>query len=242
MLSELAARFEAEKQHSYHVDEEKIEMESGEDRSLVKYVTPPSYVPIYPTAPAVQPAGELSLNILNNAMTNSTGATNALKEEKTAYGAYAEALRDNPAVQNIKMRVYSNTIPRLENELRGKKRKRMLVHTAMLASAGVAAVTSVSSLIKDINVVLPASGKNETTAVTIPSWFASFSTVFNLVNLLATGAMMGCARAERGLDSQIAMLRKEITKKKSYNDAVRMSVRDDSDVAELIKRCEGAAR
>ncbi|AFH41508.1 NS3 [Tilligerry virus] len=242
MLSELAARFEAEKKSCQIQEEEIIDMSSMEESALVRYSSPPNYVPIYPSAPSVQPASELSLSILNNAMTNNTGATNAQKEEKCAYGAMAEAFRDSTTVQHIKLRVNTNILPRLQHELTGKKRKRFLVHSAMLGSAAVAALTSVSSLVKDINIVIPSKTNGTNTPLEIPSWFASFSTVFNLINLVATGAMMACARIERSLDCSIAMLRKEIMKKQSYNDAVRMSVQDGTDVAKLLEQAEGVPR
>nr|AGZ92004.1 non structural protein NS3 [Changuinola virus] len=225
MLSELAARFEASKQKEI----EEIEMLN--ENAVVPY-NPPSYVP---SAPTYSPPNHLSLNILNNAMNNGTAKTNALKEEKTAFGAYAEAFRDDPAIQQIKSHVNQQIIPKLKRELAGLKRKRWLVHLVMLIAAAIAMFTSLGSLIKDLQIKIP--GTNTTTSgeeIKLPMWYTSLGAVFGIVNLGATGVMITCARVEKNFDDSIAFLKKELMKKRSYNDAIRMSIKDFGSLTNLF--------
>nr|AVV63151.1 NS3 [Changuinola virus] len=226
MLSELAARFEAGKQKEI----EEIEMLN--ETAVVPY-NPPSYAP---SAPQYAGTSHLSLDILNNAMNNGTAKTNALKEEKVAFGAYAEAFRDEPAVQQIKSHVNEQVIPKLKRELAGTKRKRWIVHLIMLGAAAVAMFTSVGSLIKDLQIKIP--GTNGTTTsgdeIHLPAWYTSLGAFFGILNLGATGVMITCARIEKGLDGTIAFLKKELMKKRSYNDAIRMSVKDFGSLTNLF--------
>nr|AGZ92005.1 non structural protein NS3 [Changuinola virus] len=226
MLSELAARFEAGKQKEIE------ELEMLNENAVVPY-NPPSYAP---SAPMFSPANHLSLNILNNAMNNGTAKTNALKEEKVAFGAYAEAYRDDPAVQQIKSRVNEQVIPKLKRELAGLKRKRWLVHLVMLIAAAVAMFTSVGSLIKDLQFKIPGNNNTMTTAqeIRLPTWYTSLSAVFSIINLGATGLMITCARIEKNLDDSIGFLKKELMKKRSYNDAIRLSVKDFGSLTNLF--------
>nr|AQX34690.1 NS3 [Changuinola virus] len=228
MLSELAARFEAGKQKEIEIEEVKMLNENA----IVPY-NPPSYAP---SAPQYNAPSHLSLNILNNAMSNGTAKTNALKEEKVAFGAYAEAFRDEPAVQQIKSHVNEQVIPKLKRELAGIKRKRWFVHIVMLCAAAVAMFTSIGSLIKDLQIKIP--GTNGTTTndnqITLPVWYTSLGAVFGIVNLGATGVMITCARIEKNLDDTIAFLKKELMKKRSYNDAIRMSVKDFGSLTNLF--------
>nr|AGZ91994.1 non structural protein NS3 [Changuinola virus] len=226
MLSELAARFEASKQKEIE------ELEMLNENAVVPY-NPPSYAP---SAPTYSQPSHLSLNILNNAMNNGTAKTNALKEEKVAFGAFAEAFRDEPAVQQIKSHVNEQVMPKLKRELAGLKRKRWLVHLAMLIAAAIAMFTSIGSLIKDLRLTIP--GTNETVGtnkeIPLPAWYTSLSAVFGIVNLGATGIMITCARLEKALDSSISFLKKELMKKRSYNDAIRMSVKDFGSLTNLF--------
>nr|AIT55712.1 NS3 [Wallal virus] len=244
MLSELAARFESEKVRYSATEQQLITKEEEEpiyekmDKAVVPYSRPPSYVP---TAPSGVSGKDVSLDILNNAMSNTTGATNAMKMEKTAYSSYAEAMRDSVPVQNVKTSVNALIIPRLRNELSGLKRKRTLVHIALIVTAAVTMITSFSSLVKDFQVSIPSGTEsgNSTVTVQVPKWFASFSAVFNTVNLVATGLMISFARMEKMLDGQIGMIKKEIMKKESYNEAVRKSV-TAIDMTSLFQEAEGA--
>nr|UWW10738.1 NS3 protein [Tibet orbivirus]WFJ08459.1 NS3 [Tibet orbivirus] len=214
MLAGLVKRFEEEK---ISIPEEM----KGDEMSLVNYVPsdsrPPSYVPTAPMA--VDGMAGVSLGILNQAMTNTTGATTASKMEKTAYGSYAEAFRDDIRLRQIKKHVNEQIIPRLRCELNQAKRKRMIVGTIMCVAAVVALITSVGTLAGDLNVSMKTPELN----ITLPVWFKSFSAIFGFANLGSTMIMMLCAKTERMLTAQIDMIKKELMKKQAYNDAVRMS-------------------
>ncbi|AGY34651.1 non-structural protein NS3 [Changuinola virus] len=227
MLSELAARFEAGKQRELE------EVNMLNETAVVPYTRPPSYAP---TAPTTFAPAHLSLNILNNAMSNGTAKTNALKEEKVAFGSYAEAFRDEPAVQQIKSHVNEQIIPKLKRELAGYKKKRWLVHLTMLIAAGVALFTSLGTLVKDVQIRIP--GNNSTAGaneyIHLPTWYTSLGAIFGIVNLGATGLMISCARIEKSYDESIAFLKKELMKKRSYNDAIRMSIKDMGSLTNLF--------
>ncbi|APT68082.1 NS3 [Tibet orbivirus] len=215
MLSGLVRRFE----------EERIDMPQevkSDELSLVNYYPsesrPPSYAPMAPTM--TDGMASVSLGILNQAMTNTTGATTASKLEKAAYGSYAEAFRDDLRLRQVKKHVNDQIIPKLSIELSHLRRKKIIVGTIMLVAAIIALVTSAGTLTNDLSISMKTGDVN----ITIPAWFKGFSAVFGFANLGSTMIMMLCARTERMLTGQIDMIQKELMKKKSYNEAVRMSM------------------
>ncbi|AFH41528.1 NS3 [Pata virus] len=227
MLSRLIAKYEEEKTEIYEMNKTQ-----NETLELVRYdesaARPPSYAPTAPVQIPGMPS--VSLDILDKAMSNTTGTTNAQKEEKAAYASYAEAFRDNLRVRQVKRRVNEQILPRLKTELRGLKTRKTIIHITLLVAATAALLTSVSTLTGDLSITIPAIGQANSTKIEMPAWFKGFSTVFGIINLASTTVMLISARQERALDAHIAMLRKEIMKKTSYNEAVHMSMTELSEV------------
>ncbi|ASW41956.1 NS3 [Bluetongue virus] len=219
MLSGLIQRFEEEKmKHSGEKVEELSLVRAGDRTSL-----PPGYAPSAPAPPAMP---TVALEILDKAMSNTTGATQTQKAEKAAFASYAEAFRDDVRLRQIKRHVNEQILPKLRSDLSGMKKKRAIIHATMLVAAAIALLTSVCTLSSDMSLAFKVSETN----VTIPAWFKSLNPMLGVVNLGATFLMMVCARSERGLNQQIDMVKKEIMKKQSYNDAVRMSFEEFSSV------------
>ncbi|AMM44551.1 NS3/3A [Bluetongue virus] len=219
MLSGLIQRFEEEKmKHSDQKIEELSLVRTGDRVSL-----PPGYAPSAPSPPAMP---TVALEILDKAMSNTTGATQTQKAEKAAFASYAEAFRDDVRLRQIKRHVNDQILPKLKSDLSGMKKKRAIIHATMLVAAAIALLTSVCTLSSDMSLAFKVSETN----VTIPAWFKSLNPMLRVVNLGATFLMMVCARSERGLNQQIDMVKKEIMKKQSYNDAVRMSFEEFSSV------------
>nr|AMQ36836.1 non-structural protein 3 [Bluetongue virus] len=219
MLSGLIQRFEEEKmKHNEQKTEELSLVRTGDRISL-----PPGYAPSAPAPPAMP---TVALEILDKAMSNTTGATQTQKAEKAAFASYAEAFRDDVRLRQIKRHVNDQILPKLKSDLGGMKKKRAVIHATMLVAAAIALLTSVCTLSSDMSLAFKVSETN----VTIPAWFKSLNPMLGVVNLGATFLMMVCARSERGLNQQIDMVKKEIMKKQSYNDAVRMSFEEFSAV------------
>nr|QBL15298.1 NS3a [Japanaut virus] len=184
---------------------------------------PPSYADYTVVSPGVG----ASLNILNNAMSNTTGASNAMKEEKTAFGAAAEAMRDDEVIRDVKVCVAKKILPRLYTECTGLRRKRCLTQGALTFVAIIACASSMITFAVDMNLddVVLGTNTNETSSMKLPSWFKGITGFMGVVNMCSTGMMLALGRYERVLSEKIAMLRKEITKKESYMDAVSMGLR-----------------
>nr|CAD2286116.1 NS3 [Bluetongue virus] len=219
MLSGLIQRFEEEKmKHSGEKVEELSLVRAGDRTSL-----PPGYAPSAPAPPAMP---TVALEILDKAMSNTTGATQTQKAEKAAFASYAEAFRDDVRLRQIKRHVNEQILPKLKSDLSGMKKKRAIIHATMLVAAAIALLTSVCTLSSDMSLAFKVSETN----VTIPAWFKSLNPMLGVVNLGATFLMMVCARSERGLNQRIDMVKKEIMKKQSYNDAVRMSFEEFSSI------------
>ncbi|ASW41957.1 NS3a [Bluetongue virus] len=204
--------------HSGEKVEELSLVRAGDRTSL-----PPGYAPSAPAPPAMP---TVALEILDKAMSNTTGATQTQKAEKAAFASYAEAFRDDVRLRQIKRHVNEQILPKLRSDLSGMKKKRAIIHATMLVAAAIALLTSVCTLSSDMSLAFKVSETN----VTIPAWFKSLNPMLGVVNLGATFLMMVCARSERGLNQQIDMVKKEIMKKQSYNDAVRMSFEEFSSV------------
>nr|AMQ36826.1 non-structural protein 3 [Bluetongue virus] len=219
MLSGLIQRFEEEKMKHVEQKTEELSLVRAGDRLSL----PPGYAPSAPAPPAMP---NVALEILDKAMSNTTGATQTQKTEKAAYASYAEAFRDDVRLRQIKRHVNEQILPKLKSDLGGMKKKRTIIHITMLVAAAVALLTSVCTLSSDMSLAFRVNG----TSVEVPAWFKSLNPMLGVVNLGATFLMMVCARSERGLNQQIDMVRKEIMKKQSYNDAVKMSFEEFSSV------------
>nr|QOL11086.1 non-structural proteins-3 and -3A [Bluetongue virus 3]QOL11097.1 non-structural proteins-3 and -3A [Bluetongue virus 3] len=219
MLSGLIQRFEEEKM--------KHNQERVEELSLVRVDDTISQPPRYaPSAPVPSSMPTVALEILDKAMSNTTGATQTQKAEKAAFASYAEAFRDDVRLRQIKRHVNEQILPKLKSDLGGLKKKRAIIHMTLLVAAVVALLTSVCTLSSDMSVAFKLNG----TSAEIPQWFKSLNPMLGVVNLGATFIMMVCAKSERGLNQQIDMIKKEVMKKQSYNDAVRMSFTEFSSV------------
>nr|CAN89174.1 NS3 protein [Epizootic hemorrhagic disease virus (serotype 2 / strain Ibaraki)] len=206
--------------------ETRINMKQSDEMSLVPYqehVRPPSYVPTAPT-PTSMP--RVALDILDKAMSNQTGATMAQKVEKVAYASYAEAFRDDLRLRQIKKRVNEQVLPKMRVELTMMKRKRAMAHMILIIAAVVALITSASTLTSDLGIIL----KNTTATEIIQKQIKPFCAAFGIINLAATMIMMFMAKNEKVISQRIDHTRKEIMKKDAYNEAVRMSITELSEV------------
>nr|ACI02115.1 NS3 [Epizootic hemorrhagic disease virus]CAN89156.1 NS3 protein [Epizootic hemorrhagic disease virus (serotype 8 / strain CPR 3961A)] len=206
--------------------ETRIEMKASDEVSLVPYheqTRPPSYVPSAPI-PASMP--KVALDILDKAMSNQTGATMAQKVEKVAYASYAEAFRDDLRLRQIKKRVNEQVLPKMRVELSAMKRRRAIAHMTLVIAAVIALITSASTLTSDLGILL----KHNTTVEAIQNYVKPFCAAFGIINLGATMVMMFMAKNEKIIGQQIDHTRKEIMKKDAYNEAVRMSISEFSEV------------
>ncbi|AFX73386.1 NS3 [Lebombo virus] len=184
---------------------------NDEERALVPYnPRPPSYAP---TAPRESVAMEtISLGVLNQAMSNTTGANNPLKEEKAAFGAYAEAFRDPVPIREIKRRVGVRTVHKLEGVRRNVRRRALFVRTLLFVSGVIALSTSI---VNTLSTFVPGLKLEEIGS----DWL---QTLIQVINLMGTAAIMSLSKYLNSLDQEISLLNRDIVKKKSYIDASNM--------------------
>nr|AGX86090.1 NS3 [Warrego virus] len=234
MLSELASRCAEEKEESRRLSKQFVEVELGDMSEADDMNKTPSAPPVY-TPPTVPPnPATVSLNILTNAMSSTTGATNAQKEEKAAYASYAEAMKDDINIKIIKSRVNEQVIPRLEHELHCMQRRKKILYAVMLISAILALFTSGITITKDMLITL--THATHTTHIEMPTWVRDLSVFIGMLNFASMGVALGCAKMMDGLVRSIDQVRKEISKKKAYNDATRIAFRGSVDFSKLDTR------
>nr|ACX69799.1 NS3 protein [Bluetongue virus] len=218
MLSGLIQRFEEEKM--------KHNQERVEELSLVRVDDAISQPPRYaPSAPMPSSMPTVALEILDKAMS----IQRVLRNTKSGEGCIRivrRSVRDDVRLRQIKRHVNEQILPKLKSDLGGLKKKRAIIHMTLLIAAVVALLTSVCTLSSDMSVAFKLNG----TSAEIPQWFKSLNPMLGVVNLGATFLMMVCAKSERSLNQQIDMIKKEVMKKQSYNDAVRMSFTEFSSV------------
>nr|QCU80212.1 NS3 [Palyam virus] len=187
----------------------------------------PYHPPAYPTAPMgsnnEKDFSSISLGVLNNAMSDTTAATQAEREEKVAYASFAEALRDSACVREIKKRVSSRTIIALEKEYSHQKKIYDFIRLILFIMSVIAVVTS--SLSAAI-VVIPE------TKILKEDWI---SILIHVGNLFATGVYVGMNKYAEKLDSFLKRTRKEIVKKRSYIEAANVTWDSDVDTLNFLK-------
>ncbi|ARA68489.1 non-structural protein 3 [African horse sickness virus 1] len=191
------------------------------ERSIVPYI-PPAY---HPTAPALAVSASqmetMSLGILNQAMSSSAGASGALKDEKAAFGAVAEALRDPEPIRKIKRQVGIQTLKTLKVELSGMRRKKLILKIIMFICANVTMATSLvggmSIVDEDIAKHLAFDGKEDWVSKTVHG-----------LNLLCTTMLLAANKISEKVREEIARTKRDIAKRQSYVSAATMSWDGDS--------------
>nr|QBL15286.1 NS3a [Ife virus] len=149
---------------------------------------------------------DLSLGILDKAMVNTTGADAIIKDEKASYASFAEALRDSAAMREVKRRVNGRIVPRLEEQLRGLKRRLVLVQSVLVGITVVAIVSSVLNLmgeVKELEDVL----------------HIFRHPICGTLNLLSTSMVVVLNNVCKKMDEEIGRVRRDLVKRKSYIDA-----------------------
>ncbi|AIT55722.1 NS3 [Warrego virus] len=234
MLSTLVSRCAEEKEESRRLSKQFIEVDLTDTMEADDMNKTPSAPPVYTPPNAPPNPATVSLNILTNAMSSTTGATNAQKEEKAAYASYAEAMKDDINIKIIKSRVNEQIIPRLEHELQSMQRRKKILYAVMLISAILALFTSGVTIIKDLKITLPNSGN--ATHIEMPAWVRDLSVFIGMLNFASMGVALGCAKMMDGMVRSIDQVRKEISKKKAYIDATRIAFRGSVDFSKLDTR------
>ncbi|AFX73397.1 NS3 [Orungo virus] len=190
---------------------------------------PPSYEPsglAQATAPTMRfgdredeegllRARELSLNVLTNAMTNTTGANEAIKNEKAMFGAYADALRDTPEIRVVKRRINERTLEKLHKMRRSLHGRRMFVRMLLAINVGLALLTSAVNVVRQS---LDDFGK-ERWIVGGVWWLGEVVVTINFGTTVATLVLM---RIHGALNAQLQTIKRDIYKKSSYNEAAAM--------------------
>nr|AGZ62526.1 NS3 [Heramatsu virus] len=198
----------------------KFNRESGEVETTMA-LTP--YAPMSPPVytKTLTGAKEISLGVLDRAMTTTTGADSVLKDEKAAYGAFAEALRDATPIREIKRRVGARVIPRLEGQLRAYQRRYRAAKAVLFVLGCTALASSMMGL----------AGETETFKTYKEYLHAP---VVGTINLLTTSAVVGLNGIVGKMKANIERVRRDLMKRKSYQDASRMPYDATCGVEELV--------
>ncbi|ALL99298.1 non-structural protein 3 [African horse sickness virus 3] len=196
-------------------------MHNGNQRAIVPYVPPPY---TYANAPTLGgQAGEMesmSLGILNQAMSSTTGASGALKDEKAAFGAMAEALRDPEPIRQIKKTVGLRTLKHLKIELASMRRRYAILRVVIFMSG---CVTMATSMVGGLTIIDTEIYKD----LNGDGWLSK--TVHGL-NLLCTTMLLAAGKISDKIQEEISRTKRDIAKRESYVSAASMSWSGDTSV------------
>ncbi|UYE91505.1 NS3 protein [Mono Lake orbivirus] len=161
--------------------------------------------PLVPTAPrpTAGPMPEMALGVLQNALTSSTGANETAKNEKAAYGAAAEAMRDDPQTRQLKAHVNMTAMVEIQARYARVKRKKCLCKWIQAVTSALILVISIAMSISG------AAGWVEANVVKngVP--------VYMIISGLTTLAMVS-GRMHAHARSTARNLRRDLIKKRSY--------------------------
>ncbi|ALL99296.1 non-structural protein 3 [African horse sickness virus 3] len=196
-------------------------MHNGNQRAIAPYVPPP-----YTYANAPTPGGQagemesMSLGILNQAMSSTTGASGALKDEKAAFGAMAEALRDPEPIRQIKKTVGLRTLKHLKIELASMRRRYAILRVVIFMSGCVTMATSMVGGLTIIDTEIYRDLNSD-------GWLSK--TVHGL-NLLCTTMLLAAGKISDKIQEEISRTKRDIAKRESYVSAASMSWSGDTSV------------
>ncbi|AKP24096.1 NS3a protein [Chenuda virus] len=161
--------------------------------------------PLVPSAPRPLPGAmpEMALGVLQNALTSSTGANETAKNEKAAYGAASEVMRDDPATRQLKVHVSVTAIAELEERYKRVRRKKCACKWLQAISSALVLTTSIAMSI------VTASTWVENTLVKngVP--------VYMIISGLTTVAMVA-GRMHAHARTATRTIKRDLVKKKSY--------------------------
>nr|AHL27157.1 NS3 protein [Okhotskiy virus] len=86
--------------------------------------------PTAPPAYAAIPGANVALSVLQNAVASGTGASEVMRNEKAAYGAATEVLKDDETTRMLKMQVNEYSLTEMRGAYRKLKRQCRLLHYA----------------------------------------------------------------------------------------------------------------
>ncbi|ALL99340.1 non-structural protein 3 [African horse sickness virus 5] len=196
-------------------------MHNGESGAIVPHVPPPYNFASAPTfSQRTSQMESVSLGILNQAMSSTTGASGALKDEKAAFGAMAEALRDPEPIRQIKKQVGIRTLKNLKMELATMRRKKSALKIMIFISG---CVTLATSMVGGLSIVdddiLDDYKEND--------WL--MKTIHGL-NLLCTTVLLAAGKISDKIQEEISRTKRDIAKRESYVSAASMSWNGDTEM------------
>ncbi|ULE62121.1 NS3 protein [Wanken orbivirus] len=181
-----------------------ITPEAVERLMEIKATAPPEYVETEEMIEKQEAKDkDTSFRILTNAVASGTEASEIQKREKAAYGAAAEALRDDEMTRRIKVIVNRRAILEIEGHLTKKKWTGRFVGLLVIFFATVSVVTSFIQTLTSASSV-------------IDGYLQKGGLSINIVNLSSTVAMIALSRVANKLSAASTQLRRDLTKKKTY--------------------------
>nr|ATW68840.1 NS3 protein [Baku virus] len=161
--------------------------------------------PLVPSAPRPLsgPMPEMALGVLQNALTSTTGANETAKNEKAAYGAAAEVMRDDPATRQLKAHVNLTAVLELEERYKRVRRKKCACKWLQAASSTLILLISIAMSIASASLWI------ESTLVKkgVP--------VYMIISGLTTVAMV-TGRMHAHARTAARTIKRDLVKKRSY--------------------------
>nr|AYM94260.1 nonstructural protein 3 [Kemerovo virus] len=164
--------------------------------------------PTAPPAYAATPMANVALGVLQNAITSTTGANETARNEKAAYGAAVEALKDDETTRMLKAHVNETSLREAERTLAKLKRKCLLLHCAELMCLALTIGISVVLMITSAADALEAQLKR----INMSS---------HVITGLLTAAAIGLQRARQSHQRRKKSMKRDLVKKQMYVSFVR---------------------
>nr|BAV16926.1 NS3 [Muko virus] len=159
--------------------------------------------PTAPPAYAATPMANVALGVLQNAITSTTGANENAKNEKAAYGAAVEVLKDDETTRMLKTHVNSAALEETRRTLGKLKRKCVLLHCAEVLCLAVTIGLSIALTIAGVAKVL----ENQLKAI---------NTSTHVITGLLTAAAIGIQRVRQSHQRRKRCLKRDYVKKQMY--------------------------
>nr|QWF36641.1 nonstructural protein NS3 [Mudumu virus] len=219
------------------IEQSESEYMAEKDTAVID-ISYPSAPPAYP-ADSFEATGSNALTLLTNAVASSTGATEAQKNEKAAFGAISELMRDDANTRKTKVIVFNSTSEDIKSRIEKGRRWRtcfsclrlvliFLFFSLCMLHVVIEAipVENYKGILKTFLPQLNVTAGGESDVLTISR---HLNVIYTLLEILISTALMFVTRTFNRILSDLRLLKRDLIKRETY---ISMSKVVESDSAE----------
>ncbi|WAB23652.1 NS3/NS3a protein [Acado virus] len=167
-----------------------------------------------------------ALSVLTNAVVSATGANETQKNEKAAFGAISEALKDDEITRKSKRMAYMDSIRELEKDIRKHRNTIRLMECARISCAIVillfqAALTVMDFISKEgLTAIARLVGDDGSADFTAMARLRAIRGAINMALIICGTIVLVTGRNVAAMKIKKRCMKRDLVKRKAYLDAI----------------------